>query len=75
MKSYVSESHIRMVGKGWEVREGLRRLAGADERGDQRLVSILPDLIRCGKPTPPHTQQRTRPQKTSDPHVIPFPSS
>lgn len=75
MKSYVSETQLRMVGKGWEVRERLRKLKES-AGGPAELVTLLPQLIgECGQAGSPCELQRIQPQKTADRRVIPFPSS
>jgi len=74
MKSYVSETQLRMVGKGWEIRERLRKLKES-AGGPAELVTLLPQLIgECGQAEPPHGRQRTQPRKTADRRVIVFPS-
>ncbi|PYI55027.1 Z-ring formation inhibitor MciZ [Paenibacillus flagellatus] len=76
MKSYVSDKHIRMVGKSWEIREQLRKLSAAHDGGRAELAALLPKLIGApAKATGHAAPPRTRPQKTPDRRVIPFPSS
>lgn len=76
MKSYVTEKHLRLVGKGWEVRQQLRKMSGEADEGQSELAALLPMLIQAierGKPQP--GPQHTRTNKTTDRRVIPFPSS
>lgn len=40
MKQYVAQHHLRIVGKGWEVRHQLRKLAVWGE-GTSRLIDYL----------------------------------
>jgi hypothetical protein len=45
MKQYVSDHHLRVIGKGWEVRRELNRLA-ASAKG----VGLLSDYTRSLPP-------------------------
>ncbi|WP_168119222.1 hypothetical protein [Paenibacillus sp. HB172176] len=42
MKQYISHRHLRLVGKGWELRHQLRKLASSAEG-----ASLLAHLTNC----------------------------
>ncbi|TMV51372.1 Z-ring formation inhibitor MciZ [Paenibacillus mesophilus] len=76
MKSYVTEKQIRMVGKGWEIREQLRKMSGVAGSGPSELAALLPTLIHTPERAKPQSApQRIPPYRTKDRRVIPFPSS
>lgn len=75
MKSYVTETSFRLVGKGWEVREQLRRMSGTAASGRLTLAAALPSLIGADTLEPQPRQPHTRTKNTRDRLVIPFPSS
>lgn len=76
MKSYVTDRQLRLVGKGWEVRQKLRSMSDEADGGQAELAALLPMLIHAIERAKPQPEpQRTRTNKTTDRRVIPFPSS
>lgn len=41
MKTYLTQDQLRIVGKGWEVRHYLRKLAKETQSGERTLASLL----------------------------------
>lgn len=46
MKSYLAQDQLRIVGKGWEVRQYLRKLTKETKDGDVTLASLLSGLTQ-----------------------------
>lgn len=48
MKSYITETQLRIVGKGWEIREQLRRMCGQDitPQSGTNASEITPKTLR-----------------------------
>ncbi|REK77321.1 Z-ring formation inhibitor MciZ [Paenibacillus paeoniae] len=45
MKQYIASNHLRLIGKGWEIRHQLQKLAAAgDNVSLSRFTSELPPL-------------------------------
>jgi hypothetical protein len=75
MKSYMSDKQMRLVGKGWEVRNHLRRLAGGERGAETTLSELLGGISRDAAKLGTHTPQPRKPQQsTPDLRVVPFPS-
>lgn len=76
MKSYITETQLRLVGKGWEIRRKLRGMAASAEGSPTPLADLLPALIRADESaTAPAAPPRKPNKKTPDRRVVPFPSS
>ncbi|RKN84666.1 Z-ring formation inhibitor MciZ [Paenibacillus ginsengarvi] len=76
MKSYITETQLRLVGKGWEIRRQLRDMNALAEGGRTPLAALLPALIRADDAaTAPAAPPRKPNKKTPDRRVVPFPSS
>lgn len=76
MKSYVTETQLRLVGKGWEIRRHLRGMTGSAGDGRIELAVLLPKLIHADEHAKPQAAPPRIPsKKTPDRRVIPFPSS
>ncbi|GAA3405390.1 Z-ring formation inhibitor MciZ [Paenibacillus hodogayensis] len=76
MKSYITETQLRLVGKSWEIRAQLRSMSAAAGSGQDGLAALLPKLIDgrqqpTERPAPP----RIPSGKTPDRRVVAFPSS
>ncbi|GKU79625.1 Z-ring formation inhibitor MciZ [Paenibacillus sp. L3-i20] len=57
MKQYIAPEHLRIVGKGWEIRHQLRKLAAAS--GGMKLVpftnGLPPIKVKLGNSSTPST--------------------
>jgi hypothetical protein len=75
MKSYMTDHHIRLVGKAWEIKHHLRNLlkqAPSHHITLQECISILGTQAQHAALLTP---QRNKPrEKNRDPQIIPFPS-
>ncbi|WP_442951612.1 Z-ring formation inhibitor MciZ [Paenibacillus sp. GYB003] len=76
MKSYVTEKQLRMVGKGWEIRERLRQWGAAEGSGQAELAALLAKLTQSPERGKTQNERlRKPPYNRPDRRVIPFPSS
>lgn len=75
MKSYITDHHIRLVGKAWEIKHHLQMLlkkAPSHHITLQESISILgTNASHADMQTP---QLNRRREKNQDPQIIPFPS-
>gem|GEM_PF-2235946 len=75
MKSYVDEHHFRLVGKGWEVKNYLRRLARRESSRNLLLKEYLASLTCRGTVPRQLGPRRKLPGKMQDRRARNGPSS
>lgn len=75
MKSYITDHHIRLVGKAWEIRHHLQMLLKQAPYHHITLQESISILTRTAGPAAMQTpQQNKRQGKNQDRQIISFPS-